>query len=124
MAKILAILVLYVTVVFGAAAAETVNPKVYSVVLLGQTGSGKSTLAETIARHLGYQGAAPAFKSSDEIHAHTQAPTSLVVKDVKITDTPGLMDTAGLEKDFRNMAMIVNSVSVHVISSLQTHSHF
>lgn len=96
-------------------------------------GTGKSTLAGTLATHLGFTGETP-FATSDEIHAHTQAPISLVVGDIKITfvglalsdpsrslqlssrssfirDTPGLMDTAGLDKDMRNMGLIVKSVS-------------
>lgn len=137
-----------------AEAADSPGKKVHSLLIIGATGeirrrtcpptppsqtrhnyvgTGKSTLAGTLATHLGFTGETP-FATSDEIHAHTQAPISLVVGDIKITfvglalsdpsrslqlssrssfirDTPGLMDTAGLDKDMRNMGLIVKSVS-------------
>jgi DNA polymerase III delta prime subunit len=106
----------------AASARESAKDGHYKLMILGQTGTGKSTLADAIARHLGYSGKEPAFQSSDAIHAHTQAPASVVVKDVKITDTPGLMDTAGREKDIRNMEMIVNAVGCGVFGVLNSGS--
>lgn len=92
-------------ILLGAVLGETLH----KIIILGATGTGKSTLAGTLATYLGYTRDSP-FKTSDEIHAHTQAPISLIVGDMKITDTPGLMDTAGLDKDMRNMQLIVKSV--------------
>ena len=96
-----------------ASASEASTGSVYKLMVLGQTGTGKSTFSEALARHLGYSESTPAFLASDAIHAHTQAPSSVIVKDFKITDTPGLMDTAGREKDVRNVRrpVLVNSLN-------------
>lgn len=79
-----------------------------NVLLLGQTGAGKSTVGQALAEHLGHRGVV--FEASDSLEAHTQAPKSVVVGGIKLTDTPGLMDDKGREKDIKNMELIVNTV--------------
>ena len=76
--------------------------------MLGQTGAGKSTVAQAFVEHLGHRGVE--FEASNRIEAHTQMPKSITVGGIKITDTPGLMDTEGREKDIKNMELIVTTV--------------
>ena len=79
-----------------------------NVIVIGQTGAGKSTVAQAFVAHHGHAGVV--FEASDAIEAHTQRPKSIVAGGVKITDTPGLMDPAGREKDMENIKLIVNTV--------------
>ena len=77
-------------------------------ILLGQTGAGKSTVGQKFIERLGHRGVV--FEASDSIEAHTQKPKSVIVGGIKVTDTPGLMDTEGREKDIKNVELIVNTV--------------
>jgi predicted GTPase len=79
-----------------------------NALLLGQTGAGKSTVAQALAAHLGHVGIV--FEASDKIEAHTQKPKSVTVGGIKVTDSPGLMDTEGRGKDIKNMELIVTTV--------------
>ena len=65
-------------------------------------------MAQAFAEHIGHRGTE--FEASNRIEAHTQMPKSITVGGIKITDTPGLMDTEGREKDIKNMEMIVMTV--------------
>lgn len=78
-----------------------------NALLLGQTGAGKSTVAQALATHLGHVGIV--FEASDKIEAHTQKPKSVTVGGIKVTDSPGLMDTEGRGKDMKNMELIVTT---------------
>jgi predicted GTPase len=93
---------------------------VANAMLLGQTGAGKSTVGQAFIEHFGHRGRV--FEASDGIDAHTQAPKSITVAGIKITDTPGLMDTMGRAKDIVNMELIVKTVRFlqHTLRGLAT----
>jgi predicted GTPase len=76
------------------------------IFVLGQTGTGKSAFCRYLAHHLGHVGPTP-FQVGDGPESHTHQPVSLIIGNIEIIDTPGLMDTKGTEQDVRNMVTIV-----------------
>jgi predicted GTPase len=79
---------------------------VSNLLVVGQTGAGKSQGCESLARNEGHVGAVP-FVVGGGAESHTRASASLRVAGIEIIDTPGLMDTNGLEQDMQNLANIV-----------------
>ena len=77
------------------------------ITVLGRTGDGKSALCNSIARRLGMP--EDPFNESDATISHTHAPAQCQVEAMLVTDTPGLMDTSGVEKDETNIRLIVEN---------------
>lgn len=77
-----------------------------NVMTIGQTGSGKSRFCKAFAEHHGGKG--ESFVDSDSCESHTYQPVSVKVGNFTITDTPGLMDSKGVEYDEKNIVKIVN----------------
>jgi hypothetical protein len=85
------------------------SDEMFKAMLLGRTGDGKSSLANLIAKFLGYKGDGP-FGEGKSAASHTHDPQSIVVGNIKLTDTPGLMDTAGIDEDEKNLVKIVKDL--------------
>lgn len=77
------------------------------VYFMGRTGDGKSASGNVLVAHLGYGGALP-FSESAGGASHTDNCTELLVAEVKVIDTPGLMDTRGVTKDEAHIRHIVD----------------
>ena len=85
-----------------------------NVVVLGRTGDGKSCICRSIATRLGVPPhTASIFQDSPGVESHTHDPVSLVGGNpgVQVVDTPGLMDSRGVEQDERNIVKIVRHVA-------------
>lgn len=86
---------------------ETVN-----IVILGRTGDGKSHLCQSLAMYLDPSLETTLFKESSGVESHTLEPQSWTgPNNIMIMDTPGLMDTGGIEKDKDNIVKIVKHVA-------------
>jgi hypothetical protein len=83
------------------------------VYFVGRTGDGKSAACTALAKSLGHSGDGLPFSESAAVTAHTHQPVSFTVGDIDITDTPGLMDTNGVERDEMNLRMIVDKARAH-----------
>ena len=77
-----------------------------SLALLGPTGDGKSSSGNAFVQVLGHE-TTDIFVEGSSIYSETKIPQSFVVGNLKITDTPGLMDTEGLTKDEAHVEAIV-----------------
>eukprot|EP00993_Chasmostoma_nieuportense_P001490 NODE_2368_length_1196_cov_128.998129_g2254_i0.p1 GENE.NODE_2368_length_1196_cov_128.998129_g2254_i0~~NODE_2368_length_1196_cov_128.998129_g2254_i0.p1 ORF type:complete len:377 (+),score=89.35 NODE_2368_length_1196_cov_128.998129_g2254_i0:46-1131(+) len=78
----------------------------WTLMLIGRTGDGKSAAANALARSNGH-GSAP-FAESAGAASHTHAVQSLTVAEgLQLKDTPGLMDSNGVEQDEANIRLIV-----------------
>lgn len=86
---------------------ENVNLK--NLVAIGRTGDGKSAFCKRFAAFLGHTGSVP-FADSQSSHSHTHDPAIFEYEGWRIVDTPGLMDTDGLEKDEENLEKIVTTL--------------
>ena len=84
-----------------------------SIVAVGPTGIGKSTLCRVLAKHLGLSPEDDTtFKSSSGPITYTELPEIWVSsQNITLVDTPGWMDTRGVEKNNENTAKIVERVS-------------
>jgi len=90
------------------------NLNVKNVVVIGRTGDGKSEFCNRFLVHLGYNDPAP-FIASNEATSHTQDIKMVRFNGMdgvcwRIIDTPGLMDTDGVEKDEINLAKIAETL--------------
>eukprot|EP01039_Chlorochromonas_danica_P008819 gene8819-biopygen4488 len=81
-----------------------------NVSLVGRTGDGKSTFANLLYRLLGGDPNKAPFSESSSVNSHTHQPQSVLIQDLKITDHPGLVDSAGTFQDEKNIALIVNNM--------------
>ena len=80
----------------------------WKVVIVGRTGDGKSALCNSIVRSLGV--ADDPFVESSGANSHTGLLQSFQVGTLQVSDTPGLMDSAGLEQDETNIRLIVQDL--------------
>ena len=78
------------------------------VVVIGRTGDGKSALCNLISRRLGMP--QDPFQESDSALSHTHAPAQCQVGTLLVKDTPGLMDSGGVDKDETNIRLIVEDL--------------
>ena len=79
------------------------------VLYVGQTGTGKTTVTQVTAR---LYGSTVELETSAGASSHTQQmiriPLNTPFGEVCLSDGPGMMDTAGQDKDERNIRIIVN----------------
>jgi len=80
--------------------------EIKNVVAIGRTGDGKSAFCNRFAAFLGYSGKIT-FIDSQTATSHTHEPVDLEYNGWRIVDTPGLMDTDGVQKDELNLTKIV-----------------
>jgi len=85
-----------------------------NIIVIGRTGDGKSTLCNSILEVLKHP--TKPFSESSSAKSHTHEPMKCTVErpdlqDIMIMDTPGLMDSDGVEKDEMNIQLIVEAVS-------------
>jgi energy-coupling factor transporter ATP-binding protein EcfA2 len=77
------------------------------LVIIGRTGDGKSSVANRLATALGHKNE-PLFHESSTAHSNCDPPKAHEIAGVVILDTPGLMDTRGVEHDEVNIRCIVD----------------
>eukprot|EP01004_Peranema_trichophorum_P005859 NODE_4701_length_1128_cov_11.772139_g4168_i0.p1 GENE.NODE_4701_length_1128_cov_11.772139_g4168_i0~~NODE_4701_length_1128_cov_11.772139_g4168_i0.p1 ORF type:complete len:342 (-),score=53.87 NODE_4701_length_1128_cov_11.772139_g4168_i0:101-1078(-) len=75
------------------------------ICFVGRTGDGKSASANTVSKTIG--GGEP-FSESSGSHSHTHLPNTITIGENILVDYPGLLDSAGVEKDERNLTIIVD----------------
>lgn len=73
--------------------------------VIGRTGDGKSTLCNYLMKNLGCE--ETYFEESADGSSHTHDPKLWSYGEFTIADTPGLMDTEGIEKDSMNLIKII-----------------
>lgn len=89
--------------------------------VVGRTGDGKSTFCNLFLRHFIHRGDSVVmeenpvlihspFPESEDAGSQTATPLTKTVGHIRITDTPGLVDTRGYQQDDRNIDIIVNHI--------------
>lgn len=84
-----------------------------AICVIGRTGDGKSTFCNLILKELFSRpargGLPETFSESNAAKSHTHDPKAcLIGNDFMVIDFPGLMDSAGEDKDIENLKKIVN----------------
>ena len=80
--------------------------------MLGPTGAGKSATANNIGRAIGNRADFNEFGEDGGAASYTRAPQTVrfewAGKFIAVTDTPGLLDAAGVAQDEKNIRQIVD----------------
>lgn len=98
-------LVLSAMCLIGASAVDSAM----RLTVVGRTGDGKSTFCNLFMRHFDST-VYNLFPESDDASSQTGLPLSKMAGDIRITDTPGLVDTRGFAQDDQN----INTIVAHI----------
>lgn len=96
-------------VLAAAVSVEAADATALRLTVVGRTGDGKSALCNLLLRYFD-SSAANVFPESDDAKSQTGVPLTKVAGNIRITDTPGLVDTRGYLQDDQNIDTIVAHV--------------